>query len=80
MASIIFCQAGASLPSDPSGSCGPCLVFMITLEGLVANVGGIRFYQAPWWAPNVLVDSLRSVSKVSSALTYLHAMLRDADL
>jgi len=33
-------KAGTSLPSDPNR---PCLVFLITSEGLVANVVGIKF-------------------------------------
>ena len=51
MASMSCCKVGASLPSDPSG---PCLIFLITLEGLVVNVDEIKFYRAPQWAPNVL--------------------------
>jgi len=53
MASMSYCKAGVSFPSDPSG---PCLVFLITSEGSITNVDEIRFYRAPQWAPNVLAD------------------------
>ena len=57
MTSMSCCKVGTSLPSDPSG---PCLVFLITSQGSIANVDGIMFYQAPQWAPNVLVNSPRT--------------------
>ena len=53
MASMSCCKIGASLPSD---SCGPCLVFLITLEGSITNADGIKFYRALQWAPNVLAN------------------------
>jgi len=52
MASMTCCKARASLPLNPSR---PCLVFLITSKGSVSNVDEIKFYQAPRWAPNVLV-------------------------
>jgi len=50
--SMSCCKVVASLPSDPYG---PCLVFIIKSEISNTNVDGIKFYQAPRWAPNVLV-------------------------
>ena len=52
VASMSCCKMGESLPSDLYG---PCLVFLIMLEGSIMNADGIVFYRAPRWAPNVLV-------------------------
>ena len=48
-------SVGVSFPLGPSG---PCLVFLITSENSSTFMGGIRFYRAPRWAPNVLVGWL----------------------
>jgi len=72
MVSIICCKTGTSPSPYPSS---PALVFLITSEGLVVNMDGIRFYRALRWEPNVLASWLRSVSEMSSALTCLHVML-----
>jgi len=51
MVSMSCCKMGASLPLGPSGS---CLVFLITSKSSNTNLGGIKFYQTPRWAPNDL--------------------------
>jgi len=56
MAPMSCCKEGASLSSDPDST---CLVFLITSEGSIMNVDGIRFYRAPRWVQNVLASRPR---------------------
>ena len=61
--SISCCMVGLSLPSGPNG---PCLVFLITPKNSSTTVGGTWFYEAPRWAPNVLIGWCDSTSHIEN--------------
>ena len=72
--STSYYMVGLSFPSDPNG---PSLVFLITSRNLSTNAGGIWFYRAPRWTPNVLAGwpTRRLSMMTSSSSTFFFSNL-----